>query len=341
MSIEFLQFFWYCIIYVALTAFAVLDGFDLGVGILHLTTKKDVDRRIFLNAIGPVWDGNAVWLIIVTGGLFAGFPLAFGTIFSSFYDLMIILLGGIIFRTVAIEFRSKRESAFWRNTWDVLFCLASLIMTVSVGLLLANLIVGIPFDQDGMFHGNFKTFFNFYTVLFAISVVSLFAMHGLIYLLMKTEGSLRHHLKKMSMPIVFFFILCFASLTLSTWFLMPHMVARFMKYPWLISLGALGAILSVAVLIDVFFNKMGRAFISSSLIITILFFLCGIGNYPVLLRSTLDAGFNLTIENARSSHLTLTVLFYIVLIGVPFVLAYSYWLYKIFRGKVVIDSHSY
>ena len=341
MNVEFLEVFWYSIIFIALFAFAALDGFDLGVGILHPLARNDHDRRVFLNAIGPVWDGNAVWLVIVAGGLFAGFPKVFATLFSSLYDLMIILLGGIIFRAVAIEFRSKGESKTWRSIWDYAFFFASLIMSLAVGFILANIISGIPVDCHGIFKGNFSTFFNFYTVVFAISVVSLFMMHGLIYLLMKTEPPLRQHLRRWALPTVFFFILCTAILTLSTWFLNPHMTYIFRQKPWMLSFAGVGILATLFIVKDVFLGNMGRAFIWSSVVVLVLFSLCALGKFPTLVHSSIDPSYDLTIYNARASQKTLTVLFYIVVIGVPFVLAYSVWLYRAFRGKVVVDSHSY
>jgi len=204
MNLIFLQYFWYCIIYVALFAFAALDGFDLGVGILHLTARNDNERRLYLNAIGPVWDGNSVWLIIVGGGLFAGFPLAFATIFSSFYNLTMILIGGIIFRAVAIEFRSKRPSKLWRTTWDCLFSFSSLVISICVGFILAGLISGIPIDQYGVFKGSFSSFFNFFTIIFAVTVVALFVMHGTTFLMMKTEGDVRKNLQRWALPCCVF-----------------------------------------------------------------------------------------------------------------------------------------
>lgn len=341
MSLTFLQYFWYCIIYVALFAFAALDGFDLGVGILHLTARNDKERRTYLNAIGPVWDGNAVWLIIVGGGLFAGFPAAFASIFSSYYDLMMFLLGGIIFRAVAIEFRSKRTSKLWRNTWDFLFALSSLLITICVGFILSGLIAGIPIDQYGVFQGHFGSFFNFFTIIFAITVVALFIMHGAVFLMMKTEGKLREYLQRWSLPCCVFFMISFALLTVSAWFLQPHLVSTFRRYPWLLSIGGLEVLSIFALLRCLYYNQAGKAFICSSANIFFLFILCALGNFPSIIRSTLNDSYGITIFNASSSQKTLTILLIIVAIGVPFVLAYTFWLYKTFRGKVVIDSHSY
>ncbi len=341
MSHLFLQHFWYIIIYIALFAFAALDGFDLGVGLLHPTARNDHERRIYLNAIGPVWDGNAVWLIIVGGGLFAGFPAAFASIFSSFYNLVIVLLGGIVFRAVAIEFRSKRSSKAWRTTWDSLFFFASLLISISVGFILGGLISGIPVDQYGIFKGTFGSYFSFFTILFAATVVALFVKHGAIFLMMKTEKEIEINVRKWAIVGTLFFILCYSLLTMAAWFLKPHLVDIFKDHPWLLFIGGLNALAIAGVLYCVFYHKARWAFVCSAANIFFLFTLCSLGNYPSILRSTYGSKAGITIFNASSSQKTLTVLFYIVVIGVPFVAAYSYWLYKTFRGKVVLDSHSY
>ncbi len=341
MNGPFLEFFWYCIIYVALIAFAALDGFDLGVGMLHPLARDDRERRIFLNAIGPVWDGNAVWLVIVSGGLLAGFPIAFATLFSAAYDLMMILLAGIIFRAVAIEFRSKRNSTLWRNTWDYLFFAATLIISATVGFILANLITGLPINSDRIFTGSFSTFLDPYTILFSVTVVFLFAMHGAVYLMLKTEPHTRLYIRRPALILTLFFMVCFALLTVATRFWQPHMMTVFQTYPILLTPAVFDVGFLILIFREIYLDRPGRAFIFSSLNIAILFILCAVGSYPVIIHSTIGSDNHLTIYNASSSPMTLTVLFYIVLIGIPIVLAYSYWLYRTFRGKVILDDHGY
>jgi cytochrome d ubiquinol oxidase subunit II len=340
-TLTFLQYFWYCIIYVALFAFAALDGFDLGVGILHPAGRSDKERRLFLNAIGPLWDGNAVWLIIVSGGLFAGFPIAFGTVFSSFYILTVVLICGLIFRAVAIEFRSKRDSLIWRATWDHLFAIASIVIGACVGFILAGLVAGIPIEKGGVFQGSFSSFFNFFTYLFAVSVLALFVMHGALFLMLKTEKETRSYMRKWALLSIAFFILCFSLLTMAAWFVEPHLVVIFKKYPWLTVLPGLDAVTVIAILYHTYKDHAGYAFIGSIINILFLFSICALGSFPNIVRSTLSDHYSITIFNASSSQKTLVVLLIIVAIGVPFVLAYSFWLYKIFKGKVRLDSHSY
>src|SRR3972149_6423750 len=163
-----LEVIWYWVIGLSVAMYVILDGFDLGVGMLHLFTKEDEERRIFLNAIGPVWDGNELWLVIVGGALFAGFPEAYATLFSSFYNLCMAFLAGIIFRSAAIEFRSKRGSKRWRNTWDRFFSFASFFIAFGLGVVLGNLIEGIPFDDQKSFSGTFSEFLRPYPILIGL-----------------------------------------------------------------------------------------------------------------------------------------------------------------------------
>ena len=195
MSDFFLEHLWYFVVGICIVAYTVLDGFDLGVGILNMFVKKDEERRVFLNAIGPVWDGNEVWLIILGGGLFAGFPDVYAALCSGFYNLCMLLLMFLIFRAVAIEFRSKRPSKTWRSTWDYVFALSSLGIAFGVGLVLGNLIEGVPLESNREFSASLSLTFRPYSILVGITSVVLFAMHGTIFLTMKTEGQLHEKLR--------------------------------------------------------------------------------------------------------------------------------------------------
>src|SRR5690606_39928220 len=165
---------WFILIGALLTGYAILDGFDLGVGALHLLVKKDEERRTLINAIGPVWDGNEVWLVTGGGALFAAFPDVYATVFSGFYTAFMLLLFVLIFRAVAIEFRSKQEAKWWRQMWDVLFSLASIFIAFLMGVALGNIITGIPVGSDKEFMGSFFSLINPYTILVGITTVSLF-----------------------------------------------------------------------------------------------------------------------------------------------------------------------
>src|SRR3984957_10150598 len=168
MNLADLQFIWFTIFVILITGYAILDGFDLGVGMLHLFSKKDIERRLMLNTIGPVWDGNEVWLVTAGGALFAGFPDVYATLCSAFYMPVMILLSGLIFRAVAIEFRSKQPMAWWRWMWDLLFTLASFVIAMILGIILGNLIRGIPLDEYMEFTGDIYDLLNPYAILVGV-----------------------------------------------------------------------------------------------------------------------------------------------------------------------------
>ena len=337
-----LDIIWYLVIALAVICYAVLDGFDLGVGLLHLIAKNDNDRRIFLNAIGPVWDGNEVWLVIVIGALFAGFPAVYATLLSAFYIPVMILLMGLMLRAVSIEFRSKKDSHIWRHSWDILFALGSLVISFGVGMALGNLIHGIPLNENYVYTGTFWTFFHPYPVIVGLTTTALFAMHGAIYLVMKTTGELHDQIRRWVPVSIAIFITMYIIATTATVFTKPYMTDHMREYPalFIVPIAALVAIFLVPYLMKKALD--GWAFISSCFSIALLLSLAVIGTYPCMIRSSTNPQANsLFIFNAASSQLTLKILLVIVGIGIPLVLAYGFYVYRVFRGKVEIDSNSY
>jgi len=338
-----LEIFWYIVFIASVTCYAMLDGFDLGVGALHLFARKDIERRIFLNAIGPVWDGNEVWLVVVIGGMFAGFPYAYATLFSAFYLPFTILIVALIFRAVSIEFRSKRPMRWWRSMWDMFFFFGSVMIALCVGITLGNLVQGIPLDADHNYvGGNIVTFLHPYAVLVGILTLSMFMMHGSIYLIMKTEGALQERLKTWMTPSIIFFIIAYAVTTMVTLIYQDHMVQKIKEHPYLFVLALANMLLIANIPREIHRGKAGWAFLSSCGNIALLMVLFALGNFPYLIRSSIDPLTNsLTIINSSSSETTLIVLAVIVGIGLPLVFAYGYYVYRIFRGKVEIDHMSY
>ncbi len=337
-----LDILFYLVIIASIICYAMLDGFDLGVGMLHLFTRTDLERRTLMNAIGPVWDGNEVWLVVVSGALFAGFPDVFATLFATFYIPVMVLLLGLIFRAVSIEFRSKGHSKAWRATWDVFFAGASFIIAFGIGLVLGNLIEGLPLNQTHDFVGTFFFFFRPYPLLLGLATTLLFMMHGSIYLVMKTDGSLREKLRGWVPRCIALFIAIYLVLSVATITEKTHMLEPMMRMPLLftIPLAAFSAIISIPLLMSK--KRDGLAFVTSCLSIALLLSLFAIGTYPYMIRSTIEPETNsLMIANSASSPLTLKVLLLIVAIGLPFVLGYGFYIYRIFRGKVHIDPHSY
>jgi cytochrome d ubiquinol oxidase subunit II len=182
-----LNIIWFILVGILFTGYVILDGFDLGIGIIYLFVKSDEDRRILLNAIGPVWDGNEVWLVTAGGALFAAFPEVYASVFSGFYIAFILLLFALIFRATAIEFRSKLSSSHWRSVWDVSFSFSSLLASILIGVIFGNIVRGIPLNEQFNFIGSFWSLINPYSILLAITTVALFTMHGIIYGVLKTE----------------------------------------------------------------------------------------------------------------------------------------------------------
>ena len=337
-----LETLWYAVIGLSVICYTVLDGFDLGVGALHLLAKTDRQRRLFLNAIGPVWDGNEVWLVIVMGGMFAGFPNVYATIFSGFYSPLMFLVAGLMFRAVAIEFRSKRESPKWRSLWDTVFCFSSVLVGLVVGMLLGHMVRGIPLDAEQNYVGTFADFFHPYAILVGITAVALFAMHGAIYLSMKTDGDAQALVRRWINPAIYVFLFWYVITTMATFIYMPHMMVCFEQHPIFIVFPLLSFLAILNVPYQVKRGNDGWAFISSSMSIVLLLVLYGLGTFPTIVPSTIDYERNsLTIFNAAATHKTLGVLMTVVAIGVPLVLAYGFWIYRIFRGKVRLEKSSY
>jgi len=332
---------WFVLVGVLFTGYAMLDGFDLGIGALHLFTRDDTERRVLLNSIGPVWDGNEVWLVTGGGALFAAFPNVYATVFSGFYLAFILLLFALIFRAVAIEFRSKQPMRWWRQMWDVGFSAGSLLSALLIGVAMGNIAWGVPIDASGEFAGTFLGLLKPYPLLLGVTTVALFMMHGAIYGLMKTEGALHDKLRRWAMNAIIFFVICAAITTMATLLYVPHVAARVRENPWLFSL-ALANMLAIANIPREFYHgRDWRAFLSSCATMLTLMALFGIDQYPNLVFSQPNPGNSLTIYNAASSPKTLGIMLVIAGIGVPVVIAYTICIYWIFRGKVKMDRMSY
>jgi cytochrome d ubiquinol oxidase subunit II len=331
---------WFLLVGILLAGYAVLDGFDLGVGALHLFARTDVQRRTFLNAIGPVWDGNEVWLVTGGGALFAAFPIVYATVFSGFYVAMMLLLVGLIFRAVAIEFRSKQPGARWRQAWDRSFAVASVAASLLMGVAFGNVIWGIPIDAAGEFAGSFLSLLHPYALLTGITTVALFMMHGAIYLLLKTEGETQQMVEGWVPNTIIFFLVCYATTTMATIIFRPEMTAAIKVSPVLFALPVLTMLAIANVPRAIHHLRYGEAFVSSSCAVLGLFGLVGVGMYPTLVNAW-EPVRRLTIYNASSSPKTLGIMLVMACIGVPLVLTYTISIYWIFRGKVKLDSTSY
>jgi len=323
------------------SGYAILDGFDLGAGTVHLFLRKEQSRRIALNAIGPVWDGNEVWLVIGGGTLFAGFPKVYATLLSAFYIPFILFLLLLILRAIAIEFRSKEPMLWWRKLWDFVYSISSTLVGFTLGVVLGNIVRGIAIDDTMIFKGDLIDIFNPYALLTGITVVALFALHGSVYLVMKTEDKLSDRLADISKAASLFFTICYFILSLATLIYVPHAAEKFKEMPVLFAIPILTLLLIIygRKLIDT--KKYWWAFITSAALTSLLLVTIAIGLYPNLLLSSINESYSLTVANSAASSKSLGIVLSFVLIGAPLVLIYTVFLFRTFRGKVVLDDMSY
>ncbi|GMV37088.1 MAG: cytochrome c oxidase assembly protein [Fimbriimonadales bacterium] len=336
-----LNLVWFILLGVLLTGYAILDGFDLGVGILHPLAKTDTERRIFMNSIGPLWDGNEVWLVTFGGALFAAFPEAYATAFSGFYLAFMLLLFALIFRAVSMEFRSKLEVAGWRKFWDYSFFVASAVATLLFGVAVGNAMQGLAIGADREYVGSFFDLLRPYPLLVGALAVALFAMHGSIYLYLKTEGELQERIHGWMWRTFGAFMALYMLVTIVTLITVPNATKNFETLPisWVVVFLNVLAVANIPRAI--YLGKPGYAFVSSCCTIAALNFLFGVALFPNLLVSSLNPAWSLTIYNAASSQKTLGIMLIIAIIGMPFVLAYTSVIYWVFRGKVQIGKFSY
>lgn len=333
---------WFLVVGALFSGYAILDGFDFGAGAWHLFFKKELDRRVALNAVGPVWDGNEVWLVIGGGALFAGFPLMYATFFSSLYIPFMLFLVFIIFRAIAIEFRSKEPMKWWRSMWDVTYSISSIMLAFLLGVVLGNVLQGLAIDENYNYAGSgFFEFLNPYALLTGITTLALFMMHGAIYLLLKTEGKMFTLLTFLLKKGMIFFMVSFGITTLFTLLYIPHLSDDFKSQPVMFLIPML-TFLSIANVPRLASKRRYKlAFFFSALTISLMLVLVAIELYPTLLISTLSPENNITIYNAASSVKSLKIMLTIVAIGGPLVAGYTIFVYRTFKGKVKLDETSY
>ncbi len=331
---------WFILIFVLLTGYAILDGFDLGVGILHLFSKKEREKKIMVKSIGPIWDGNEVWLITVVGAMFAAFPPIYANILSGLYIPMILFLGGIIFRAISLEFQHYVESPFLKSFFTKAFGVSSLVITVLFGLILGNLLRGLPIDATMNYVGG-ANFFHPYNFLVALLVTILFVMHGANWLVLKTEGELMNRMVNWSSRMWMLFILLYGVAVVVTLYSAPHIMQGLSERPIFWPLQLLMIFPFFFMPNFLYQGKALKAFVMSGLLIFCLFFSVAVGLYPVLLPSSFDTAFSLSAFNASSSESTLMNMLIIVLIGMPLVLTYTGFIYWSFRGKVKLEDGEY
>jgi cytochrome d oxidase, subunit II (cydB) len=333
---------WFILFIVLIAGYLILDGFDLGVGILHLiVAKEDQERRIILNSIGPVWDGNEVWLVVGVGVLFAAFPEVYASLFSGFYTAIMLILLFLILRTVAIDFRSKEEGKLWRSTWDAVFFGSSLALAISLGIAFGNIIAGVPLDAEGVVRAPIWGLISPFSLLIGATTIVMLAMHGALYLNIKTEGALQARVQGLIPKLMVAFVALNTLSVIAAILEQDYVTNRYLEQIWPVIFPAAGlASMVLAWRLMRRGNELGALFASGA-VIGFLIISVGVGVYPNLLISTIDPAYNLTIFNAASAPNTLMVMLIITAIGMPFVLLYTFGVYYIFRGKVRLGHNSY
>jgi cytochrome d ubiquinol oxidase subunit II len=336
-----LQVVWFFLFGVLIVGYAILDGFDLGVGMLSLFGRSGRERRLHMNAIGPVWDGNEVWLVTAGGALFAAFPAVYATVFSGFYLAFMLLLVALILRAVSLEFRSKLEHPRWQRIWDTLFGIGSLVPALLFGVAVGNIMRGLPLDASGTFTGSFAGLLHPYALVIGLLSLVMFACHGAVYLTLKFEGETRERMRAAAGKLWIGWIALYVVASLLTIFVSRWLIAAAAGRPavWL----AFGVLLAALLYLPIALRgiQLGRAFLASSVAIGATVALVGLSLYPKLVPSRTGLAHSLTIANASSTARTLETMLIIALIGMPLVIGYTIYIHRQFRGKVEITEASY
>jgi cytochrome d ubiquinol oxidase subunit II len=311
------------------------------VGVLSLFGGKGREKRLYLNAIGPVWDGNEVWLLTGGGALFAAFPVVYATVFSAFYLALILVLVALIFRAVAIEFRGKVEHPGWQTFWDWGFGLGSLVAATLFGVAVGNILRGIPLDAHGRFTGSFLGLLHPYALLVGVLTLVMFTCHGALYMATKSEGELRERMLRWAAGTWIGWVALYAIATVLTSFVSPWLLEGARRNPiaWVLLVLLLAALLYLPVTFRT--GRAARGFLVSSVAIAAQIGLVGASLFPRLVPSLPHLDHSLTIVNASSTPRTLTTMLTIAVIGMPIVIGYTIYIHRVFAGKVELTEESY
>jgi len=331
---------WFILVFVLLGGYAILDGFDLGVGALHLFARGEHERRVAMNAIGPVWDGNEVWLLTAGGALFAAFPPVYAAVFSGFYIALMLVLACLMFRAVSMEFRGKVNSARWRRAWDVAFGGSSTLLPILFGVALGNVLRGVPLEVDGTYDGTFLGLLNPYAILVGVLTLVALTMHGAAFLAFKSDGKMHERSRRAAVGLWVVFVVLFVTTSVATAVAAPSLL-RGSSSPIAWAALAMLAIAMFGFPMALRRRRLSVAVLASGAIIAAMMALAAIGLFPRLLPSSTDPSASLTIYNSSSSHRTLLAMLVIALIGMPLVIGYTTLIYRAFAGKVVLTEDSY
>ncbi|GIG56394.1 cytochrome c oxidase assembly protein [Longispora fulva] len=322
---------WFILIATLWTGYFVLEGFDFGVGmLLPVLGRNDTERRVLINTIGPVWDGNEVWVIVAGGATFAAFPHWYATLFSGFYLPLLAILVALIIRGVAFEYRHQRHDQAWKNRWDLAVIVGSTLPALLWGVAFANLYHGVPIDADKEYTGTLLTLLHPYALLGGLTFVGLFITHGALFLALKTGGDVRTRANALALRAGA--VTAALAVAFLTWTLGLHHTPAAITTAALAAAALLGALAA---------NRAGRegwafAGTAATIALTVTTLFCGL--YPNVMPSTTDAAFSLTVHNAASTPYTLKIMTWVAVIFTPIVGCYQAWTYWVFRKRISVKD---
>ena len=362
---EIMRLIWWALLGILLIGFAVMDGFDLGVAtLLPVVARTDIERRIVINTIGPVWEGNQVWLILGGGAIFAAWPILYATAFSGFYLAMFIVLAALIVRPVAIKFRSKIDNTRWRATWDTAIAVSGLVPALIFGVAFGNVILGVPFKFDDTmrmtYEGSLFGLLNPFALLSGLVSVAMLTLHGASYLALKASGAIVDRAVRVGRVMAPLAIVLF--ILAGVWVAfgvdgyvitsnLPHdgpsnpllkvvtrqagaWLTNYRTFPWILA----APVVAVAALAITPFllaaRRAGAAFVASGAGVAAIIATAGLSIFPFMLPSSLEPGASLTVWDASSSHLTLEIMLFVTAVFLPLILLYTAWVYRVLRGPV-------
>ena len=364
-SYDVLRVIWWLLLGVLLVGFAVTDGFDLGaMGLLRATAKTDVERRVAINTVGPVWEGNQVWLVLGGGAIFAAWPQLYAVSFSGFYLAMFAVLVPLILRPVAFKFRSKHDDAAWRNRWDWVLCLTGIVPSLLFGVAVGNVILGVPFrladDLRIYYEGTFFGLLTPFALLCGLVSLSMILMHGASWLVFKAEGAVAERAARYGSIFAILTTVLFAAA--GVWLALGvngfvitsdinpvgpsnplnktaavaagAWMANFKAQPLLWLLPAIGLVMPLITAVGLRGRREWLSLMASGLAIAGIILTVGAAMFPMILPSTVDPRFSLTVWDSSSSHLTLFIMLVCTCVFLPLILVYTSWVYSILRGKV-------
>jgi cytochrome bd ubiquinol oxidase subunit II len=320
---------WFALIAVLWIGYFVLEGFDFGVGMLSpILGKTEPERRAILRTIGPVWDGNEVWVLVAGGATFAAFPEWYATLFSGFYLALFLILVALITRGVGIEYRNKRSSLAWRSRWDMLIAVSSFLPALLWGVAFANIVAGVPIDADKQFTGNLFTLLNPFGLLGGLTTLCLFLTHGLVFLALKTEGELREKANRLVTPVGL--VTAVIAVAFLAWANVQTGSVASAVVAVLAALAFVGGLVANRI------KREGWAFIGSAVTIALAVISLFLALFPDVMPSSTNPAFSLTTTNAASTPYTLTIMTVVAVVFTPLVLLYQGWTYWIFRKRVTV-----